>query len=295
MEISEKLVQYHAIYCELFKDPFMSLPEIAENTTISEDVVSHLLNDMYSDLILKGPMVFLKPAENYPLYATFLTVKDPYTVFEGFKGSHILATAMGHGDWNVMVISKTKIDLTKISGLKKCVYQGKKGVTFFSRVTLLEWEQRITTIQKEMRTPDKKTSVLETIPVIPWGNKEWELFERFKFNVRITSDTKDVPETYTEWISQLPEYAVIQPGFFPEGVYKYDICDYLFRSQYQKQLVDILGMLPSTSVFFSTGEYVMARLFFLCDYAENVVDIVSQLGEFNYFTEVLMTLTLHTG
>lgn len=27
-------------------------------------------------------------------------------------------------------------------------------------------------------------------------------------------------------------------------------------------MVDILGLLPSTSVFFSTGEYVMARLFF---------------------------------
>jgi hypothetical protein len=295
MEISEKLKQYHAIYCELFKDPFMSLPEIAQNTKMSEDVVSHLLDKMYSDSILKGPMIFLKPAENYLLYVTFLKVKDPYTVFEGFKGSHILATAMGHGDWNVMVISNKKIDLTKISGLKTCVYQGKKGVTFFSRVDLLEWEQRITIIQKEMRTPDEKTSVLETLPVIPWGDTEWDLFEKFKFNVRINSDTKDVPEKYTEWISQLPEYAVIQPGFFPEGVPQYIIFDYLFCSQYQKQLVDILGMLPSTSVFFSTGEYVMARLFFLRDYATDVVDIVSQLGKFNYFTEVLKTLTVYTG
>ncbi len=36
--------------------------------------------------------------------------------------------------------------------------------------------------------------------------------------------------------------------------------DFLFRSEYQKQLVDILGQLPSTSVFFSVDDYLFARL-----------------------------------
>jgi hypothetical protein len=295
VEISEKMAQYYAIYCQLYDNPFMPLPEIAQNTHMSEEMVSQLLDEMYSDSILQGPMVFLKPAENYPLHVSLLTVKDPYTVFEGLTEDHILAKAMGHGDWNVMMISDRDIDIPKISGFKKCVYQGKKGVTFFSRVTILEWEQSITKIKKEMTTPDKKTSVLETIPVIPWGDMEWKLFEKFKFNVRINSDIQDVPETYTEWISQLPQYAVIQPGFFPEDVSQYSICDYLFRSQYQRQLVDILGLLPSTSVFFSTGEYVWARLFAFRDNVTDLVDIVSKLAELNYFTEVLGTLTLYTG
>jgi hypothetical protein len=29
-----------------------------------------------------------------------------------------------------------------------------------------------------MTTPNKKTTVYEAIPVMPWGDKEWQLFER---------------------------------------------------------------------------------------------------------------------
>jgi len=38
------------------------------------------------------------------------------------------------------------------------------------------------------------------------------------------------------------------------------ISDSLFDSVYQKQLTDILGMLLCTSMFFSVGEYLFARL-----------------------------------
>lgn len=38
------------------------------------------------------------------------------------------------------------------------------------------------------------------------------------------------------------------------------IVEFLLRSEYQKPLTNILGQLPSTSMFFSVGDYLFARL-----------------------------------
>jgi DNA-binding Lrp family transcriptional regulator len=182
--VTEKMEQYYAIYCQLYDNPFIPLPEIAQNTNMSEETVSQFLDEMYSDSILKGPMVFLKPAKNYQLHVYFLKVREPFTVFKELTEAQILCRSMGRGDWNIMVISTAQIDITKISGFKKCVYQGQKGVTFLSQVPGVNWQEQIRRVQKEKFLSNKKTSVFETISEIPWGETEWELFERFKLNVR---------------------------------------------------------------------------------------------------------------
>jgi DNA-binding Lrp family transcriptional regulator len=297
MEFSEKMEQYHAIYCQLYDNPFIPISEIAQNTNMSEEMVSQLLDEMYSHSILKGPMVFLKPPKNYQLHVYFLEVREPFTVFKELKEAHILLRSMGRGDWNIMVISNREIDITEISGFKKCVYQGEKGVTFLSQVTGVNWQERILRVRKKKFLSNKKTSVYETIPEIPWGETEWELFERFKLNVSInTGEIKeDIPEKYTEWISQLSAYARVQPAFYPEGLSQYCIYDYLFCSQYQRQITQFLSALPTTAVFFSTGEYLLARLFVNHRYVCDVLGIVAHLKHLGCFTEVYRCHSLFSG
>jgi len=52
----------------------------------------------------------------------------------------------------------------------------------------------------------------------------------------------------------------METAFFPHGCKKYIFYDFLFESHHHKELVNILGMLPSTCAFFSVGNYLFARL-----------------------------------
>ncbi|MBU7046179.1 MAG: hypothetical protein HXS54_07040, partial [Theionarchaea archaeon] len=64
------------------------------------------------------------------------------------------------------------------------------------------------------------------------------------------------------------------------------VFDFLFRTEYQKQLADILGMLPSTSLFFSVGPYLMARLSLLSkNEKDELFSFIYSLGEEGYFTD----------
>jgi hypothetical protein len=52
-------------------------------------------------------------------------------------------------------------------------------------------------------------------------------------------------------------------AFYPHGVDQYFLVDFLFHTHYHTQLANILGMLPATSVFFSVGNHLFARVSFL--------------------------------
>jgi hypothetical protein len=156
------------------------------------------------------------------------------------------------------------MDFSVLKEFKKCVHQGLKGGTWLSRVTTQDWDASMK-VEDVLHPPEKKSFLLQEVPDLDWGEKEWTLYQKFKFNVR--ADPEPILEScnisrqvYQQWISELPEVAVIQPAFYPYGIYAYSVFQFLFKSQYHHQLASILGMLPRTTVFFSTGDYLMARI-----------------------------------
>jgi DNA-binding Lrp family transcriptional regulator len=287
----KKLEDYHRIYEELYREPTESVQKIAQNTGIPKNTVSRYLAEMYESSVLRGPAIFLKPAENYYQYVYFLAVKDPLSAYERFAGSHnVISVSVECGQWNSLVISEKVVDFSGLKGSEKCILQGRKGVTSLSKVTCLDWDQSLESISSVLSPPPKKSMLYEEIPVINWTTKEWTLYEKFKHNVRaeaepILKECEISYDQYQKWLAELPEVAVIQPAFYPEGLDNYSLIDFLFRSQYEEQLTTVLGMLPSTSVFFCVGDYLFARLSVPNKREKNLISLISKLKEKGYFTE----------
>jgi hypothetical protein len=92
-------------------------------------------------------------------------------------------------------------------------------------------------------------------------------------------------EHYKPWVTQLPCHASISTAFYPHGVDHYFSVDFLFHTHYHTQLADILGMLPATSVFFSVGDYLFARISFLDKTQEqDLFTFIYQLGDHGFYT-----------
>ncbi len=103
-------------------------------------------------------------------------------------------------------------------------------------------------------------------------------------------------ERYRKWFSHLPEFANMYTAFYPWGLEKYFMFDFLFKSEYQKQLADILGMLPSTSIFFSVDQYLLARLALLNKKEkDDLFSLILHLGEKGYFTDLYQAAVVSTS
>jgi hypothetical protein len=175
-----------------------------------------------------------------------------------------------------------------LKGSEKCILQGRKGVTSLSKVDSLDWDQSSESIHSALSPPAKKSILYEEIPAINWNTEEWTLYDKFKYNIRaeaepILKECEIDYDQYEKWLVKLPEVAVIQPAFYPEGLDNYSLVDFLFRSQYEEQLATVLGMLPSTSVFFCVDDYLFARLSVLKE--NDLISLISELKEKGYFTE----------
>ena len=120
-------------------------------------------------------------------------------------------------------------------------------------------------MRNAVSSPKEKSTLYEEIPHIPWNEEEWLLFKKFKNNTRakpspILKECRIKLKHYRTWMTGLPEFARMETAFFPHGCKKYIFYDFLFESDYHKELVRILGMLPSMCAFFSVGNYLFARL-----------------------------------
>jgi hypothetical protein len=285
----KKLEDYYRIYEEIFKEPTEPVQKIAQNTGIPRNTVSRYLTEMYESSILRGPAIFLKPARNYYQYVYFLTVDNPLSAYESLAGSHdVISVNIECGQWNSLVISEKVVDFSGLKGSEKCMLQGRKGVTSLSKVDSLDWDQSLESIYSVLSPPPKIFIPYEEIPAINWNTEEWTLYDTFKYNVRLEAELilKECEISYQQyqtWISRLPEVAVIQPAFYPAGFDNYSFYDFLFRSQYREQLATVLGMLPSTSVFFCVDDYLFARL--SVPKENDLISLISELKEKGYFTE----------
>lgn len=285
---------YHQIYRELYLNPFASTREIGEKLQIPAHSIEKYLEDMYESRILTGPLISLKPTKEYRPHAYFLKVDESLQWYAEVTGPWV-TKCMGYSDWNILVVMEKEVDWTGYRGVRACVYQGVKGPTCITQVTNLEWRKAVTQINEEMVTPIEKTTLYEEGSHLSWGEQEWALYYTFRFNARTHHDRtecKIYPEHCNTWISHLTEVALVQPAFYLHGLDNYGVLDFLLKSEYQKQIRDILELLPASSGLFSMGERLLARIFF-CGKNQwhDVYAIMSALKRHHYFTGSLETLT----
>lgn len=290
--IEKRVPKYHKIYEQLYENPLIPLYRITENTGISRSTVSRYVKAMYAHSIVKGPSIFVKPAQNYHEYAAFMRFKEPLSAYKGLKGFPLLKERwLASGNWNILLICEKLMNFSLLKGFEDYFFYRMKGGTCLSKVIFFDWDQSMEEIYSTFSPPEEKSTLYEEIPLLPWNEKEWLLYDTFKYNVRIEKmppleKTRTRFEFFQEWMLALPEFALVQPAFYPKGLENYFMLDFLFKSEYQKQLADILGMLPSTCMFFSVGTYVFARLP-ICNSKEKdeLFSLIFRLQEKGFFTD----------
>jgi hypothetical protein len=298
--VHDEICLYNQIYQQLYKAPLSPVEEIASTLKIPAPEVTQHLNTMYQSSLMQGPVISVKPALNYHMYSYFLKVDDPCGQYKNpFKRSEISKNWTA-GAWNLMVITNEKVDFTEMKGVRKCVHSGKKGGTYISKCVHTDWDHSMRDISSRMKAPGEESVFYEEVPSLNWGEKEWSLYHAFRLNARqnpspILRTLNIDQETCKKWISSLPSAAFVQPAFYPHGWDAYSVCDFLLSSNYQEQVVDILGLLPCSGVFFSAGDALLARLFVKGSEESKRVDtVIFYLRRYGFITDYQTSLALAT-
>jgi len=284
----EKLKKHFRIYEQIYENPLISRSEISENTGLTRETVARYLDEMDSTVI-HGPSISLKPAPNYREYAYFLTFENQLTAYEELIENSLVTAGIGH--WNVSFTSEKCIDTSQLE-CKECFLKKVKGETFLSKVTTLDWDESMKKMHSMLHLPQEKSVLNENIPSIPWQRFDWAFYRKFRNNVRapvdhVLGELGISRKRYRRWLSSLSDVANVQPAFYPLGMDKYHTFDFLFKSEYQKSLVEIFGMLPSTSLFFSVDEYLFARLSFLSNREmQQLILFIYKMKEEGFYSDV---------
>jgi len=297
-----KRIKYHRIYKQLYKEPPAILASITKETGIAKSTAARYLQEMYEGSILKGPMLFIKHAQNFHEYVYVLNINDCDSVYKKIGGfPYVTSVSLDSGAWNLLLTTEKQMDFSLLNGFDKCIFQGIKGKTILSEVVTLSWDESLRTIKDSLFQPEQKTTLYEETLENPWEEWEWKLYYEFKDNIRksaspIYGNCGIRHWRYAKWWSTIHEFCSMYPAFYPYGMDSYFGFDFLFDSEYHEQLAGILGLLPATCEFFSVGRYLYARLFILNINEKNsLFDLIFQLKHKGFFTDFYQAMLISTA
>jgi hypothetical protein len=248
----ERIINYHKIYSCVYDSPTMSGSDIAFHTGLSRNTVAKYLKEMYTNGMIRGPHIRMKPALNYTEYVYLLNFQDPYKVFRGLRTfPHVVYHAMTFGDWNTMVVTDRQLDFSNLVGFQSLINQGKRGYSYTPHVACISWNESFRKMYSHIEpfTPVPEHS--RTPAPLDWGEDEWKLFCTFKYSMRkkVTPTIRKINvryETYSEWMNTLHNHCTIHTGFYPEGYHNYSSYCFLFQTDHIQSVQSLFSFLPTT-------------------------------------------------
>ena len=260
----KRIERYCRIAGQLNEDPFMTVREIGCNTGLSRNTVAIYLKEMYSQNVLIGPWMSLKPHSNYREYVYLMNFSDPSHIFRGLKEfPNTLYHGMTFGSFNTLVITDRQLDFPQLKGFESMVYQGVKGYSHTPRTEYFPWDQSFEKMYEVLEdfTPFGFEPKRDLYP-LNWGKDEWKLYHAFRLNVRrsaapVLNKIKVQYETYAKWMKNLKDHCTLHTEFYPEGCNNYmDYC-LLLDSDYKRSVTSLFSFFPTTPLIMEMNNQLL--------------------------------------
>ena len=283
------MLQYINIANAIREDPFISLSDMSSQINISRSTISRCLKKMYTDRILIGPQLSVKPHKNYTPYIYLLQVSSPYDIFRELKTfPHVKNLTISLGEWNTCILTDQMMDFSTLKGFQKIVYEGKRYDVYSPRIRYIRWEQSFKEIRRELEcyTPIVEKSTISGPPELPWGEQEWELYRAMRLNVRqdvslVLREHNIQHETYQRWKKTVLDHCTVHTGFYPGGLDVYMNFNVLIRTDFIQTVKELFSFFPTTPFLADLDNHVLAVVripFCLIGDVSNIIDEMREKG-----------------
>ncbi|MGC1121361.1 MAG: hypothetical protein WBA22_09725 [Candidatus Methanofastidiosia archaeon] len=269
----EKKKRFYQIFCQIYDNPRTQIYEISKALGIYRKSVSKALQEMLDQQIMVGPGLRLKPLQKNPRIYYVLDFDDPFKAFERLRQDRRLSySAVVFGDFPIIAAGDPGITFDEYPGFKRIIISGERGEFFTPKATSLEWEECADRILEEIEKSDswKKSTWISNPVDIPWDHQEWEFFLGFGGDIRrkiapLVREQDVSFRKFYEWLDTVDQYATTHTWFYPEGYANYTTYVFLFKTDYEKALIELFSLLPTTPMFFKVGSYLVTWVYIRTD------------------------------
>jgi len=260
------ILQYINIANLIREDPFISLSDMNSHINLSRNTISRCLKKMYTDRILIGPQLSVKPHRTYTPYIYLLQVSNPYGIFQELKTlPHVKNLTISLGEWNISMLTDRMMDFSALEGFQKVVFEGKRYEIYSPPIRYTNWEQSFKEIRQELEgcTPIIEKRNTGILPELPWGEQEWELYRAMRLNVRqdihpVLREYSIPYEIYHRWKKTVLDHCTVRTGFYPGGLDSYMNLYTLFRTDFAQVIKELFSLFPTTSFITDLDDHTLA-------------------------------------
>lgn len=262
----KRVSHYFKIYEQIYENPYITICKIRDNVPVVRNTVSDYVTYMYQYEILRGPYLFIAPAQDYTEYVYLLNFENPHKIAKGLKElSPVVSTGVTFGTWNTLVIANTLLNFRTIAGFKNVYFSGEKGIVTTPKVVHRTWRNSFEAIDEKMNQSKETFSKEIQVHPLPWGPDEWNLFHAFKDNIRkkTTLTLKEIGVRYKifmTWRKSLENHCTIHTEFYPEGYNRYMHYLFLFSTDYKAFVTSLFSLFPTTSTIMPVGDHLLVKV-----------------------------------
>jgi len=304
MKTSQKIELYYFIYQAIREKTRVKIKQLAHSLDLSGrgrtfKVVSDYLHSMYENKISLKPRLNLRVFENSSITAYFLRAKSRRKLSSTFQNlaedpriSKVLYLA---GMYDFLVTARLD-DLN----LKQYNVRVAKKTHMYTPIFTIPhgWKNDVKdTLQLFAKSSLKKGNLeRELEDFLPWSDLDWRIYHSMKTNARkpfthvgksasVTSDT-----VKRHFYESIVPYCDIAHYFFPRGYSHYHQSFIIVQSEYEKDLVTCLSVLPCTSYVYPLENELVLSIFH--EGVTHLMTAFQKLEEAGYIDNYLLLVPL---
>lgn len=267
----EREERFRRIHGFLQENPRMTYRSISERLKVNEKTASGMVHLMIEQGIITNPQARIRSYRNVREYVSFVQVKNKFKAYQrAMKDESVLYAGVLMGSPNFWVVSRHPGEVggdVYVEGVRSDFYVAEP-----SRKT---WNESIAAMKDvvEHFPAERGESPLafHGDEELRWDEEDDTLYWEFKYNVR--REYKKLMKKYCiscrkikTWLKRSNETCTVFTRFFPDGITFYDPHLFFIKTRYEKSVVDLFGMLPTSTLYFKVGDVLVVEPYLRTDY-----------------------------
>lgn len=228
--------------------------------------------------VLSPPFLRLNVLPNYQEYTYFMRFKDAQSVFMKMtEDPRVIYAAHCSGAFDLMVISREKIDFSMEKGFDGFVLSGPRSDFIYNKVERRSMDEYYTKFQDFLNKEEFIRSKL-TFPVrkeLIWDDQDLSLFRLLKNDLRMKyieiircfGLSKSV---FYDHLHNVMDKCSAWVPYYPRGYSNYNGYFVLFKTDYEGQLVDKLKGMPVHCPIIKVDTWIYTYILLERNFLQNV-------------------------
>jgi hypothetical protein len=256
-QLDERKEQFRTIFELWYKNPRMEIQEIGEVLELNYRTVKSRIEEAVTQGYIVGPQIRKKSFKPFKEYVHFAIFEDPDVLYQEYRwNKDIIHHAVLDGFCNFSFISEKHFDLEGI------LVSGDRTDYHISYPPNLSWSTSLPRMGEMVQAFDPATYTPKHYLKTHWDEKIYwteldeTLYGEFKYDFRKPLNTiarkkyNMYKRDADRWLKKVPECCTVFTSYFPESIFAYDSCVYMFETDYEDFLIDVFSLLPTTAWFY---------------------------------------------